>query len=154
MTITYQVEKFTAIQPEIEPHVDAHWNEFASDKDAFGMDVDWALYESLCRGEKLHVITARRDGVLIGYFGVILTTHPHRRTVLSANSTFLYAAPGPIRGLIIRGLVTESIKYFNNLGVQLYNYRSKNTHNIGKILEKMGFKAIETVYSMVVTEQP
>jgi hypothetical protein len=153
MSIAYAVEKFTAVRPEIEPHVDAHWNEFASNKGDAAMDVDWALYESLCRSGKLHVFTARRDGRLVGYFGCILSTHPHRRTVLTASSSFLYVAQDPIRGLIIRGLIAISINCFNTMGVKLYHYRSKNSHNIGQILEKMGFNTIETVYSMA-SEQP
>ncbi len=154
MTVTYQAEKFTAIRPEIEPHVAAHWQFAASNQEDFGMDVDWALYESLCRSGKLHVITARRGSDLIGYFGCLVGTHPHRKGVLTATSVFLYVAPDPIRGLIMRGVLVESLRYFSGLGVKLYSYRSKNSHNIGKLLEKIGFKPIETVYSMVAPEQP
>lgn len=152
--ISYQVEPFKALRPELERYVDAHWQEFASDRDAFGMDVDWELYEQLAGLGRLHVTTARRDGKLIGYFGCIVGTHPHRRGVLTANSSFLYVAPDPIRGLIIRALFVESIKYFNGLGVKYYKFSSKNQHIIGQMLEKIGFKSVETVYSMAISEHP
>ncbi len=152
--ITYQAEKFTAIRSEIEPHIAAHWQFAASNQEDFGMEVDWGFYEALCRAGRLHVITARRAGALIGYFGCVVTTHPHRKSVLTASSAFLYVAPDPIRGLIMRGVLAESLKYFNGLGVKLYSYRSKNTHNIGKLLEKMGFKPVETVYSLAASEPP
>lgn len=154
MTLTYQAEDFIAIRPEIEGYVAAHWQEFASDRDAFGMDVDWALYESLCRSGKLHVITARRGAELVGYFGCIVGTHPHRKGVKTANASFLYVAPDPIRGLIIRSLFEKSISVFNKMGVRYYKYGSKNQAIIGKMLEKIGFNLVETVYSMAVPEQP
>lgn len=154
MTLTYQPEDFVAIRPEIERYVAAHWAEFASDRDAFGMDVDWGLYESLCRSGKLAVITARRDRALVGYFGCVVSTHPHRKGVKTANASFLYVAPDPIRGLIVRSIFEESIKYCNSLGVKYYKFGSKNQPIIGKMLEKIGFKAVETVYSMVVSEPP
>lgn len=148
MTITYQAESFTAVMPEIRARVAAHWQEFASDRDAFGMDVDWDLYQALEKSLKLYVITARRDVDLVGYFGCIVSSHPHRKGVVTATSSFLYADGDPIRGLIIRGMIKESIRILNDVGVRYYRFASKNQPIVGQMLEKLGFSPIETVYSM------
>ncbi|HZP77530.1 MAG TPA: hypothetical protein VFB45_15405 [Pseudolabrys sp.] len=150
MSVNYQAEPFADLMPELRARVAAHWQEFASDRDAFGMDVDWDLYLGLAKAGKLYVITARRGAVLVGYFGAIVGTDPHRKGVSTAFSRFLYADKDPIRGLIVRGMIRESVRFFKAMGVRYYKYASKNQPIIDRILAEIGFVPIETVHSMVV----
>lgn len=90
MTITFQKESFIKLMPELPELFYEHWAELYFDKDEIPLDPDWARYAALELQGILHMITARDDGVLIGYYVGIVTTHIHFKLLLTAWSDMFY----------------------------------------------------------------
>jgi hypothetical protein len=67
MSITYQVEKPSVVLPEMVPFFAAHWQEIAMNRDRVPLDVDYDKYLALGEAGRLHVVTVREDGKLVGY---------------------------------------------------------------------------------------
>jgi hypothetical protein len=148
---TYQQEPFEDLIPEIEALVPAHWEEFASHQEAFGRDVDWGMYRALACAGTLVVVTARQAS-LVGYIGWAIGGHPHRKTVMTGQTRFMYAVDHPMRGLWIRGMIRESVRVLEARGVRLLRGGSKLSANAGPIWENLGFTAEEIIYSKVAQE--
>lgn len=67
MVIEVQTEPWSAIDAEIEEVAGFHWEELALDKLLFERDLDHEQYRVLEKMDRLHVVTARDDGKLVGY---------------------------------------------------------------------------------------
>lgn len=148
MTVTYQRE--IGIEPllgDIKALVADHWREFSYYPGVAAMDIDFDMYVRLHNSGQLHVITARRDGKLVGYQPFRVTRHHHRDPqVMFAQDLVLYVTPGPLRVLVLVGLVRYSEQYLREQGVRVVLMRSKLDRDIAPLLTRQGFKPLETVY--------
>jgi GNAT superfamily N-acetyltransferase len=93
MSLTYAVEAWSDVWPELEVLLQDHWQEIALDKDVIALDMDLARYGALEAQGMLHVVTARHQRVLCGYHVSIVTTHLHYRTSLTAAEDLYYLTP-------------------------------------------------------------
>lgn len=76
-----------------------HWEELALDRDKIELSMDMEKYKQLSDSGVLHIVTARRDGRLVGYFVTFLMIHPHYKDAgLMALTDFYYLLPEERRG--------------------------------------------------------
>lgn len=78
--LTFQVERWRDVFPEIEPLTPAHWEEMALDRDLVKIDMDVERYAKLDEMNMIHVTTVRDDGNLAGYVICFIVTHMHYRS--------------------------------------------------------------------------
>ena len=72
-SVVFKWEPFSDLIQEAAPLVRRHWAEVALFTDKLPLDPDWKLALDMDRAGVLHVLTARKDGLLIGYiFNYIL----------------------------------------------------------------------------------
>lgn len=82
---TFQVEKFAPFFEEAQPLFARHHKELALNQDKIPMDLDAASYQRLEDAGSLFLLTARKDGELIGY--LVAFQMPHH---------FHYKSSGPM----------------------------------------------------------
>lgn len=75
---TFQVEDWFEVRSEVIRHWPEHYSEVYSDED-YAPDFD--KYEAIAAAGNLMVVTARRDGELIGYVVALVHSHLHQRDV-------------------------------------------------------------------------
>ena len=75
--ITFQVEKWASYYPDAEPLMPQHWREMAMDQDRIKLSLDVPKYEQMEHNGVLHILTARDDGMLVGYYLAFIFPHFH-----------------------------------------------------------------------------
>jgi len=146
-TITFQIECWADCQPEIASLCVRHWEEIAHNKDLIKLDPDWERYRILADNHVLSVATARVDGILIGYQIYMVMAHLHYKQSLTAMSDVLYLAPEYRQGTAGIRLMKCAEEELNRLGVQRIIQNVKLTADWGVILERMGYKPFERIYT-------
>lgn len=144
----YAEERLADIRPEIEALTPQQWAEMAVGFEAFVMRPMWELYEEIERKDKLVLVTARREGVLTGYFGFMLHPFPSARATTAATSTPYYAIKGKWRGLVLRRMVRTAIKAAQERGAQMITIRNHVWAPAEPILKSLGFRPVETWYML------
>lgn len=149
MTVTCQVEDFVAALPEIMPLIDPHWAEVGSFRDEFTREIDYSAYAKMAAEGRLLTVTARDEGVMIGYFiGVTgLDLHrvtksepPQRVRVLSALVYFML----PERRGHARALIGEIERQSSDRGILIVNIRVKPGLNAADaFFDRLGYGVME-----------
>ena len=83
--ITYQIERYSDVVPELATLYPEHYKELeASVSDKEVLDPDWDQYKNLDNAEMIQLVTCRSDGELIGYILYIISRHLHVKSCLTA----------------------------------------------------------------------
>jgi GNAT superfamily N-acetyltransferase len=145
--LTFQTEKFSQTYMEAVGLLRLHWKEIAPYQDLFTLNPNTAYYRE---GEKLgaiHIITARMDGLLIGYIVMQLNPHPHYKHVKIATDDIHFLHPDYRRGSVGTRLFLAAEKAMKTLGAQVMVLRCKAAHNHGVLFERIGYNVQDIVYS-------
>lgn len=144
--LTYQVESWSKVLPEMMGLWPAHWEESADDKDKIALDPDLDQYAELERSGKLHVITARKSGELVGYYVWIVGTLRHYRTVTAGLGDLYWLRKDCRKGFAGIRLFLESEKLLKSLGVKKLFSVARARNGIERIFDWLGWMKLETVY--------
>ncbi|HTN66402.1 MAG TPA: GNAT family N-acetyltransferase [Burkholderiaceae bacterium] len=147
--IEFQTEPYAVMKTEIRPLLLRHWEEIALDKDSIPLDPDWDEYDRLAALGQLHILTARQDGDLIGYFVGIVRPHLHYRTSLTAFNDVLYIAPQHRRGRTALRFFTAIADGLRERGVQKLYINTKMHMDFGPLLEFLRYRKTETIYTLL-----
>jgi len=140
-------ENFYEVLQEIAPLLHEHWQEIALNKDEVPLSPVWDIYKNLFDGGKLKVITAREDGKLVGYTVYIVAPSLHYASELFADADIFWLAPEYRKGMTGLKLFRYAEAVLKEAGVtQIFN-KIKLHFDIGKVFERMGYSAVERVYS-------
>lgn len=94
----------------------------------------------------LQVITARRGARLIGYVACLVMPHIDARKVPFANVKTIWLDKAFREGPLGIKLLKAAIEGLAAHRIELVHVAAKN-ERFGKVLERLGFSPIETVYS-------
>ena len=75
--LTFSVEAWSKALPELRGLFPLLWADVAIDKDKFVAECDEEKYAALEKIGMLHLVTARDEGRLVGFFLVFLTPNAH-----------------------------------------------------------------------------
>lgn len=146
-SITYAVEEWADVRPEMEALFPTHWKEIALDQDQIKLAVDYDRYEQIAAAGAGHIVTVRADGKLVGYHVSLVATHPHYKNDLHGICDLFFILPEYRKGRIgIRmfQFVEETLKA---RGVVKMLASVKLHYDIGKVLSYLGWNEIERTYS-------
>jgi GNAT superfamily N-acetyltransferase len=149
--LTLQWERVTGLAKEISPLFREHWDEIALFKDSVALEPNWDLYFQYDILGLLHVLTVRADGVLVGYAFLIISPHLHYASTRYAHFDMFWLRPAFRKGLLGYRLLKESVVKAKELKADVM-YAAVKRHfkedrgTVGKLLERLGFEAQETVY--------
>lgn len=149
---TFQWERLPAIAKELPPLFIEHWREIALNQDKIPLDPDWQRYFDYDLIGVLQVLTVRFGGVLVGYLFVFVHPHLHYASTLWAQTDLFWIKPA-YRGRGV-GLFTRMEKRLRELGVKVVHVNiklhfEKNRGTLGKLFERLGYKACDMIYMKV-----
>ena len=148
--LTYREESLLAIQPEIEALLPLHWEEVALNQDTIKLDPTWDTYKLLENTGHLCCATAREEDQLVGYAIFIHAWNLHYKTVRVADSDSFFLHPEHRKGMAGVRLFQAAEKALKAQGVRKIVIREKIHRNIGRVFERLGYRAIETNWSRLI----
>src|SRR5271156_2488408 len=92
-TVKFAVEPFKPAFDEAKALMELHYDEIAKNKQLLKLNPDVATYNKADQENKLLLLTARSEGVLVGYFLWIMIKHAHYQDVVVAEEDLHFLAP-------------------------------------------------------------
>lgn len=148
-TTRFAVEPYGQTIAEMRELYREHWEEIAIDKDAIALEPDYESYADMDARGILHLVTARASGALVGYHLSMIRGHLHYKSSITCFTDIFYLKPAyrvGMTGYRMLKFFRDSVK---SRGVQKIYMGTKLAHDIGPLLERLGFKPIERLYTMV-----
>lgn len=147
--IAFAVEQYQDAIDEIKPYYQAHYDELASNKE-IPLDPNYEAYDRMAEMGLMHVVTARLDGVLVGYHISIVFPHLHYKQSLTAHTDIYYLRPDcriGRNGIELFKFMECSLK---DKGVQRIYMMTKTDADKGAILERLGYAEKERIYTKMI----
>lgn len=147
VTARIEHDAWAAIQ-DIRPHLEAHWEELALNKDKVPLDPLYEIYEARCEAGEMLVVTLRDEADrVVGYFGGFVAPGMHYRSCLTLTMDLFWTHPdirGGVAGLkLFRAVEREA----RRRGVDRMFMGSKLHKDAGRLFEAMGYAPVEMYYS-------
>lgn len=134
-----------ALFDEIFPLLELHYSEISANLD-IPLEPDFEMYLKLDQMNMIRVFTSRDDAnALIGYAVFFVRHNSHYKSSLQAVQDVLFIHPNR------RGNGGRFIKWCDDQlrseGVQVSYHHIKADHNFGPLLERLGYKLVDLIYS-------
>ena len=149
MTV-YAVERWLHLKEEMMPLLERHWREVALNHAEVPLDIDHERYDQLDDCGALHIVTARRQGFLIGYHVAIVSGHLHYKSTLHGITDVYWVSPecrAGRTGLRLFQTVERELKY---RGVRKLFTATKLHLDQGALFEHLGYKPVERLYAKLI----
>jgi GNAT superfamily N-acetyltransferase len=145
--ISYKQEFLIIAEQEVAPLAVLEWDE--SGHPTEDLDIDWVSYLSLEAEGKLKFFTARDDGLLIGYFVVLIMSPLTCKHEVMGYYDAVYVHKDYRKSTVARRL----FKFVEDCLREDKIYRviasSSSKKPISKLLTRMGYTEIETKHEKV-----
>ena len=149
--ITFRVERWRDFVIDGQHLFSKHWEDVALDRDKIDLSVDNAKYEQLDDLGLLHIVTARKDGRLVGYFLGFLMIHPHYKEAgLMAVTDIYYLLPEARSGGTGAKLFIEVEKSLKERGVVKAYLSCKIHQDHTKLFTRLGWKPTDITFSKII----
>jgi GNAT superfamily N-acetyltransferase len=146
--VTFQQEKWADCVDEMRPIWPEHYEALSLDRDRIAMSMDEPKYANGDLAGVLHLMTARADGVLVGYYYGMLMNHLHYKDAgLMCYTDVYYLKPAYRRGgagAQFMAAVMESLKRIG--AVKLYISTKVHQDN-GALFERLGMKCSDRIFT-------
>lgn len=149
MTV-YAVERWRDLRPEMLPMLVRHWREIALNHADVPLDIDEARYAQLDESGHLHIVTARREGALIGYHVAIVSAHLHYASTLHGITDVYFIAPEARHGVTGMRLFQAVEREMKALGVRKLFTATKLHLDQGPLFERLGYRPVERLYAKLI----
>lgn len=149
--VTIQEERFEQCFDEAAPLIRAHWAEIARNKDKVPLAPNVGRLVQAEEAGALCIVTARDNGVLVGYASDFVASHVSYSETLFGESHIFWLAPEyRARGRIGMRLLMAREDALRARRAVIVHTRSKLAHPAaGRLLVHLGHEPIETVFSKV-----
>ena len=141
--IAWKVEKLCDVWREMEALFPLHFAETGGREKE--IDVDWPRFFAMERDGIAHVVVARDDGRMMGYFVGIIAPNLHNRKLLTAVSDMYFLHPD-YRGYAGVRMFREIEKAWRQMGVEMATITCKVSREYGRIFEYLGWQLEERIY--------
>lgn len=145
----YAVERYADIVHELPEIYQLHYDEITEHKDVTPFGPDYESYGKMDEAGSMIVIAVRDEIKLIGYMQIFIMPHLHYISVLSAMADIFFIRKEYRKGHLGRGLFSFAIDEMKRRNVGRFYVSCKLKHDIGPLLDRVGFEAIERNYMMV-----
>ena len=98
----------------------------------------------------LHIVTARDDDKLIGYYVSIIAIHYHYKDALVAENDIHYILPKYRKGWLGYKFLKRVIQFLKARNVDIILHTMKADHSYLPITERLGFKLTDYKLTMEV----
>lgn len=145
--ISFQVENWEDVKAEAAPLWIPHYEEVGQNKVKMQLNPDIAKVDAFNAHGMWHVVTARKNGELVGYHASFVDTMVHYKHILAGIADLYWLREDCRKGMIGVMLFKEVERTLRGRGVQILYDSTKLYLDHGKIFEHLGYKAIERKYS-------
>lgn len=142
MTVTFAPEMLRNVWQEIEELLPLHFDETGRREGR--LDMDWDTYFALEEMGIVHVLVARSEGRMVGYFVGFIRPNLHNRQRMAAVSDMYFIHPD-FRGHSGFTMFREVEKYWRGRGVQMAAITCKVTRRFHRLFERLGWRLEEHV---------
>ena len=146
----YAVERWCDLRREMIPLLVRHWREVALNHADVPLDIDEARYKAMDESGALHILTARRNGLLIGYNVAIISTHLHYASTLHGITDVYWIAPECRHGVTAMRLFQAVERELKKLGVRKLFTATKLHIDQGPLFERLGYRPVERLYAKLI----
>lgn len=153
LSITYTVENWSDCLPELIPFTKPHWEELGLDHADVPVDIGFEAYAEHERAGRLHLITVRDYGTLIGYITAIITPMLHYNGTLHAITDLYYLKPDYRKAKIGVKLFQFAERQYRQLGVVKIITATKLHLNHSELFEGLGYRPTELTFTKVIQEK-
>lgn len=145
--IAIQTERVSRCWDEIDALAKLHWSGTQSYRRHEPYNPDTQRYFIHNHNGFFHLITARDDGKLIGYFGVYITPSMHSQLLTAVEDTF-FIHPGYRQGRLALRILRFVEHYLAELGVReiLFSCEIDNTSGIQGLLNLLDYEPVIMQY--------
>ena len=150
--LTFLVEPYRSVIPEMSLRYPEHWEELALDKSSIPLAPDYAKYNAMADAGMLHVVTARSSGVLVGYFIFVITPGLHYVTTRMALYDIFYLRKPYRKGYNGMRFIQFAETSLREAGVDKMYVGVKLNNDFGKVFERLGFTPAERIYIKLLKE--
>jgi GNAT superfamily N-acetyltransferase len=147
---TYQSEPWAAFKVEARELFVRHWREIALNHADVPLDIDHERYDGLAAVGALHVLTVRRDGLLIGYHVTIVSGHLHYRSTLHGITDVYWIAPECRHGVTAMRMFQAVERELKSIGVRKLFTATKLHLDQGALFERLGYRPVERLYAKLI----
>lgn len=138
--ITFQEEEWPDIVEEMKPLLQTHWRELGPfNKKQIPLKPNWEWYQIIYDNKQLHIVTARNNQKLIGYYVSIITSHIHYMDTLIAENDCLYLQKEYRKGLTGYKLIKFAVEQLK-IKVQIIILSMKAEQSFLPLAGRLGFK--------------
>jgi len=146
--LTAAAEPFAPFLEEVKPLLPHHWEELALNKEHVPLSPQYDEYLARDAKGMVMVVTLRDAGELVGYFVGFVAPGLHYSTCLTLHLDIFWVRPDKRDG-------TAGLKLFKAVeaeakrrGVRRMFVGSKVHKDASRLFEALGYKPVETVYSV------
>jgi GNAT superfamily N-acetyltransferase len=144
---TYQQEFLCHCENEVRPLAELEWEESGHPTEA--LVIDWDSYFGLEEAGFLKFFTARKEGILVGYFVVLVSQPFTTKGHLVASYDAVYVHKDYRKSMVARRLFSFVETCIKEDGIYRVVASSSKKNPIGAFLNRLGYNEIETKYEKV-----
>lgn len=132
------------VASEIAPNIERFHREMSEGDGSETPDPDWDTYQAASHNGNVWVVTARENGVLIGYAAFVIANNLRYKRIIEAtcNSIFVESSH---RGLIGKKLLEKADEFLSNAGVHETQYINKGPR-FDRLLARHGYGPEFTIW--------
>jgi hypothetical protein len=145
--LRYALESFDQFFPDAFPLMQAHAVELEESL-GVALELNVGLYKKLFDQGSLLLLTARSDGVMVGYQVIQIAHHIRAKGKKVAEEEALYLVPEFRRGFNGVNLLKLGIEAAKAVGAEIFYASSQECHPIGSLLRKVGFTKQAEIYRL------
>lgn len=149
MNISYSVESWVKCRPELEAFVPLHHAELGLDHADVPVDMAWDVYAEHEAAGRLHFVSVRDNGVLIGYVSAIIAPMLHYKSTKHAIIDLYYLLPDYRKAKIGVQMLQFAERCYKELGVVKLISATKLHLNHEKLFLSLGMKPTEVTYTKI-----
>lgn len=138
--MVFAQERWSAVAYDIRPLLLKNWQETALDHAQILLDPDYELYAKADCEKRLSIVTARMDGVLVGYFINFVVAHPHYKSTLFGMMDVYFLEQQYRNAATGLRLFLETEKALRSLGVKEVIANSKLKKDTSMLFERLGWR--------------
>jgi hypothetical protein len=145
--LTFQQEAWLDVELEVLAIAERHWDEIAVHKDEIKLDLDCQLFRNMQDIGILHITTARAGGELVGYYAMVIRTHPNYKTTKFGFLQSYFLLPefrAPFTGMELFEAMEEAMR---KAGAECLISGHKLSLDVGPLFKRLGWTPFEMMYT-------
>lgn len=148
--ISYQDEKFEDCLSELKEFAPIHHAELGLTPESVPLDMDWDRFIDMEETGRLHMLTVRDSGKLIGYHISFVTGHYHYKSTLHASVDLYYLKQEYRKSKIGLNLFIEAEKSLKKIGVVKIITGCKKKLDHTPLFEKLGYELSDLQFMKII----